>query len=461
MADHADHLTNRRGVSIDAPSHEISDFHLFSQDDNLVFSIAFYPSNRLRAGEELPWPDSLKLKVNVDLDATILRDNKQLNRVAGGRFVEPSAIHEDIVFDIKVRNGTPKIKVSGDRSFRPKKVKQGIVNKFSGTRSETFIFGPNARSNRNLIVFEVNKDALLGGDTDQTLSAWVDSILEDGDTYVDSKNKSRTVSGGPYFDSAGRALKDQDEALRLQNALHPSEHVEAGFGYPDMLIFDTRRTNQFPNGRRLEDDIITYLTKFNNTTPPESPPDNRAGVDLANNAQTDFSPVQGFLVDAEPSDFRYWNQFPYVGEAYNIANNLENEQVHRFFDVVTGAYYLTSNALDIAEMQQDVNSIDEGIVFPATAGRGVAVHRLLNSDTGDHFWTISKKEVRRLEKKGRYIYEGETFFVEDPASARLNSTTVHRLLDTDSNRYVWTADNAELTSFLKEGWTYDRVAWTV
>ena len=43
----------------------IGDFHMFSQDDNLVFSIAFYPQNRLRAGEELPWPESLKLKVNV------------------------------------------------------------------------------------------------------------------------------------------------------------------------------------------------------------------------------------------------------------------------------------------------------------------------------------------------------------------------------------------------------------
>ena len=459
MADHADHLTNRLGVSIDAPSHEIGDFHMFSQDDNLVFSIAFYPQNRLRAGEELPWPESLKLKVNVDLDSTILRDNKQLNRVAGGRFAEPSAIQEDIVFDVQVRNGKPKIKVRGDKAFSPKKVKKGIVNKFSGTRSETFIFGPNARSNRNLIVFEVEKEALLDDDADQTLSAWVDSVLEDGDTYLDAENTTRTVSGGPYFDSAGRALKDQDPLLRLQNALHPSEHVQEGFVYPDMLIFDTRRKNRFPNGRRLDDDILNYLLKFNNTTPPESPPDNRAGVDGAFNAQTNFEPVQGFLVDANPSDFRYWNQFPYVGEAYNIPNNLENEQVHRFRDVVTGTYYLTSNALDIAEKQQDVNSIDEGIVFPATARRGKAVHRLLNSDTGDHFWTISKKEVKRLEREGQHIYEGETFFVEDPASDKC--TTFHRLLDADSNRYVWTADNAELNSFLREGWTYDRVAWTV
>mgnify|MGYP004245727681 CR=1 FL=1 len=50
----ADHLTNSRGVSIDAPSHEIGDFHMFCQDDNLALSIAFYSSNHLRAGKELP-----------------------------------------------------------------------------------------------------------------------------------------------------------------------------------------------------------------------------------------------------------------------------------------------------------------------------------------------------------------------------------------------------------------------
>ena len=139
---------------------------------------------------------------------------------------------------------------------------------------------------------------------------------------------------------------------------------------------------------------------------------------------------KGFLVDANPSDFRYWNQFPYVGEAYNIPNNLENEQVHRFRDVVTGPYYLTSNALDIAEKQQDVNSIDEGIVFPATARRGKAVHRLLNSDTGDHFWTISKKEVKRLGGKA------STSMREKRSSLRIQPVTsaqrFHRLLDADS-----------------------------
>lgn len=112
MADHADHPTNRTGVSIDAPSHEIGDFHLFTKGKNLVFSIAFNPTNRLRAGEELSWPTSMKLKVNVDLDSTILYDDPLLNNVAEGRFESPENIKEDITCNIRIQDKIPAIRVT-------------------------------------------------------------------------------------------------------------------------------------------------------------------------------------------------------------------------------------------------------------------------------------------------------------------------------------------------------------
>ena len=460
MADHADHLTNRTGVSIDAPSHEIGDFHLFTKGDNLVFSVAFNPTNRLRAGEELSWPTSLKLKVNVDLDSTITYDDDLLNDVAGGRFESPETIQEDIVFNIRVKDGAPIINVTGGKGFKPKKIKRAIGDTFAGTRSETFQFGPNVRSNRNLIVFEVNKDTLLNNDSDQTLSAWTESILKDGESYIDASGQVMSVVEGPYIDSSGRALKDQAPGLRMQNSLHPSEHVAAGFAYPDMMILDTRRKTKFPNGRRLQDDVITYLTQFDFTTPPESDPDNRAGVDGANNAQTDFSPVQGILADAKPSDLRYWNQFPYVGEAYNIPNSLENEQVRRFQEKSSGHFYLTSNAKDIQKIQRSNDFIDEGIIFSAVPGRGKAVHRLVNRTDGNHFWTIDPQELKQMKRKQDYLYEGETFFVEIPEESTAQSTQVYRLFDPRDNHYVWTADKSELTTFVDAGWKNQGVAWT-
>ena len=461
MADHADHLTNGTGVSIDAPSHEIGDFHLFTKGENFVFSVAFNPTNRLRAGEELSWPTSMRLKVNVDLDSRIVYDDELLNNVAGGRFESPEKIQQDIVFNIRVKDGAPIIKVTGDKDFKPRRIKKAIGDTFAGTRSETFQFGPNVRSNRNLIVFEVNKETLLGNDSDQILSAWAESILKDGESYIDASGQLMTVKGGPYIDSTGRALKDQATGLRLQNSLHPSEHVEAGFGYPDMMILDTTKKTKFPNGRRLQDDIISYLTQFDFTTPPESEPDNRAGVDGANDAQIDFSPVQGILADAEPSDLRYWNQFPYVGEAYNIPNSLENEQVHRFQEKSSGHFYLTSNAKDIRKIRGSEDFIDEGIIFSAVAGRGKAVHRLFNRKDGSHFWTIDSKKLKQMRRKKHYLYEGETFFVEHPEDANAQSTQVFRLFDPREKQYVWTADDGELTTFIEAGWRNQGLAWTV
>ena len=39
MADHADHLTNRTGVSIDELSHKIGDFYQFTMGKNLVLAL--------------------------------------------------------------------------------------------------------------------------------------------------------------------------------------------------------------------------------------------------------------------------------------------------------------------------------------------------------------------------------------------------------------------------------------
>jgi hypothetical protein len=461
MADHADHLTNSTGVSIDAPSHEIGDFHLFSRGENLVFSIALNPTNRLRAGEDLSWPTSMKLKVSIDLDSKIVYDDELLNNVAGGRFVSPESIKEDIIFNIRVKEGAPIIKVLGDKSFKPRKIKKAIGDMFAGTRSETFQFGPNIRSNRNLIVFEVDRGKFLENDSDKILSAWSESILKEGKSYIDSSGEVMTVTGGPYKDKSGRALKDQAPGLRMQNSLHPSEHVAAGFGYPDMMILDTTKKVKFPNGRRLQDDVITYLTQFDFTTPPVSEPGNRAAVDGANDAQTNFSPVQGILADAEPSDLRYWNQFPYVGEAFNIPNSLESEQVYRFKEKSGGYFYLTSNAKDIHEIRRSDNFVDEGIIFSAAAGKGKAVHRLLNRNDGSHFWTIDPKELKQMKRKKDYTYEGETFFVEIPESATAQSTQVYRLFDPLDKHYVWTADKSELSTFVDSGWTNQGLAWTV
>ena len=464
MADHADHLTSSNGVSIDAPLHELSDYHLYEKGKNIVFSFAFNPSNKSRDGSQIPFGESQKLKVYLDFDSKIHHNNQELNNVAGGTFKNPSQINEDATILITLKDDRLLYRFQGIDGFNSRAISNGIGRTFNGTRSEVFQFGPLVRSNRNFIIFEINKKQLLAQDSDKTFVSWARSYLAKGDTYLDSNGVKR-IADQTYSDHIGRALKDQNPVeIRLQNGLHPSKHVANGFGYPDVVIYDTSKPASIPNGRALEDDIITYLQQFNNTTPPTTSPTNRDGIDFAANAQVDpeaFTTDQGFYEDVNRDDMRIWGSFPYVGEAYNIPSELRSENVYRFYDKVTGSHYYTSNAKDVENQKEKKGVIDEGIAFTSTDLRGKAAYRFVNTKDDTFFWTASSQEYAKFNTKKNYIYEGETFWVQPPGSLTPGSTEVTRLFEPDSKRYLWTANRSEITSLLNDGWVNQGLAWTV
>jgi hypothetical protein len=464
MADHADHLTSANGVSIDAPLHELSDYHLYEKGKKIVFSFAFNPTNKSRDGSQIPFGDSQKLKVYLDFDSKIHSNDQELNNVAGGAFKRPSQIREEATILFNLKDDKFVYRVKGVDGFNSQLIRSGIGRTFHGTRSEVFQFGPLVRSNRNFIIFEIDKNALLAQDSDKTFVSWARSYLTKGDTYVDSSGIER-VADQTYSDHIGRALKDQNPVeIRLQNALHPSKHVANGFGYPDVVIYDTSKPASIPNGRALEDDIITYLEQFNNTTPPTTAPTNRDGIDFAANAQVDpeaFSTDQGFYEDVNRDDMRIWGSFPYVGEAYNIPSDLRSENVYRFYDKLTGSHYYTSNAKDIEIQKGKKGVLDEGIAFTSTDLRGKAAYRFVNTKDSTYFWTASNQEYEKFNTKKNYTYEGETFWVQPPGSLTPGSTEVIRLFEPGSKRYLWTASESEITGLVGEGWVNQGLAWTV
>ena len=464
MADHADHLTSSNGVSIDAPLHELSDFHLYEKGKNIVFSFAFNPANKSRDGSQIPFGAEQKLKVYLDFDSKVNHNNEELNNVAGGAFNKPSQIREEATILFSLKDDKLKYRIQGIDGFNTDAIRKGIGRTFKGTRSEVFQFGPLVRSNRNFIIFEVDKKKLFAGDNDKTLVSWARSYLNKGDAYLDSTGVER-IADQTYSDHIGRALKDQNPVeIRLQNGLHPSKHVANGFGYPDVVIYDTSKPASIPNGRALEDDIITYLEQYNNTTPPTTSPTNRDGVDFAANAQVDpesFTTDQGFYEDVNRDDMRIWGSFPYVGEAYNIPSELTSENVYRFYDKVTGSHYYTSNAKDIQEQRSKKAVRDEGIAFTSTDLRGKAVYRFVNTKDDTYFWTASNQEYDKFNSNKNYTYEGETFWVQPPGSVTPGSVEVSRLFDPASKRYLWTADQSEISGLLGDGWVNQGLAWTV
>ena len=140
MADHADHLTSANGVSIDAPLHELSDYHLYEKGKTIVFSFAFNPTNKSRDGSQIPFGDSQKLKVYLDFDSKIHSNDQELNNVAGGAFKRPSQIREEATILFSLKEDKLVYRVKGVDGFNRQLIRSGIGRTFHGTRSEVFQF---------------------------------------------------------------------------------------------------------------------------------------------------------------------------------------------------------------------------------------------------------------------------------------------------------------------------------
>lgn len=485
MADHGDHLTNTRGLSIDAPNYEITDFFIFSRGDKLVLTAAFDPSFPV-SSPDVTWPENFDFRFNLDLDSDVqygkVIDGVDFDKVAGGYISNPKGISEDIVLSVSFKDNKPVVKASGSNRYskvaekinasiagegqksirhsqrrffaredtrdnntikKPylktiagKQVVNGIRNKeetsdransellpnsenvsiYAGVRAEQFLFGPLVRRNRPTIAIEIDKKLIFDSKGDQTLLAWTQSIINNGEKYTDSHGMKMKADGGPYIDSMGRALRSQFPVdLRMINALHPSMHVEEGFVYPDVAIYDASKKAAFPNGRDLRDDVLTYLSTLENTTPPAilngmgitDNENSNQGTLFAAEVELSLDPDSRYLGGADAGDIRTWATFPYHGLQYNIPQKkvptykeyLGSEFVHRFYDEVTGSFYYTSNRNDIAFWDSLSRAENQGIVFPAATYRGKAVHRFFNTDNGTYFWTIDPNEFDELKNK--------------------------------------------------------------
>ena len=462
MADHGDHLTNRYGLSIDAPHNEITDFFVYRKGPDLIFSSAFDPSFP-KGQNSVDWPENFRWRVNIDLDSKVSYSrDPELNAVAGGYISEPDRIDANVKLEVTFdRRNKPRLKILGDRG----RLNPADVDLFAGVRAEQFPFAPLVRRNRPTISLRVNRKALFGDDRDPTLLAWAQSIIDQGDTYRDSTDALMKADDGPYIDSAGRALRSQFPVdQRVINALHPSKHVAQGFEYPDVVIYDTSKPATIPNGRSLDDDVLTYLSGLSNTTPGPAA-DANTGVQTAVDAEINNSPVDGIPYappgGATAADTRTWNRFPYNGLPYNINNDVANsEPVHRFYDKLTGSYYYTSGAKDIRRWQERKGVVSQGEVF-SSASQGQAVYRFLNVEDRSRFWTASRDEYLNLKANNRYVYEGETFFVQAPGSLTPGAVEVHRLYSPENRRYFWGSDASEINDFLSRGYRDEGVAWTI
>lgn len=83
----------------------------------------------------------------------------------------------------------------------------------------------------------------------------------------------------------------------------------------------------------------------------------------------------------------------------------------------------------------------------------VPVHRLLNTVTGSHFYTVSEKEADEAINKG-YKYEGYAFWAPETSAV-----PVYRLYNNDTDEHYYTTDNIEAQLLSNNGYTYEGIAW--
>lgn len=245
----------------------IAGLFVFPADENLVVILTVY------RGLTGPAPyafDGLEYTIHMDLDSGVGWNNSENNARYGGTIQDPGAIEAKGELRIRLDNngrflrGYPEITGS---AFT------GLPQTSSGVFDDPFIFPRFVGTNVIGIVMSMPFAHFPAGQQDFVI--WATST-QDG------------ALGTKQIDHVGRANRSQLARLDFLNTLHPREHVRAiedkadrGFvqnslmraviqgadlNYllqirasdwaPDVMIFTTSRPAGFPNGRRLEDDIV-------------------------------------------------------------------------------------------------------------------------------------------------------------------------------------------------------------
>ena len=146
------------------------------------------------------------------------------------------------------------------------------VQVFAGLRDDPFIRGPQKGKNIAAMAVELPLSLFTHG-RQKVLTAWSSSNIEQAP--CDTTTTSCPFAATAMEDVAGRSFGSMFAPERdIINTLHPSQHVAATAGLgglpqlygrpvpPDVMIFDTTKPQNFPNGRELNDDIIDLIAPY-------------------------------------------------------------------------------------------------------------------------------------------------------------------------------------------------------
>jgi hypothetical protein len=260
-SDHADPMDLRD------PEANITGLFLFPRGDQMV--LVFNVRRSLRK----PKPYNLEpyeYVINMDLTTPVTLDNEADRIRYGGTVVTPEKIHADAAITVHLNNDAT-LKSIAYRGLK----NTDRVRTFAGVRDDPFIFPRFFKKNVISMVLSIPISAFPDGQ--QNFILW-----------------GTTSKDGKQIDHVGRSIRTQLPRFEALNTLPPSEHVKevmqlmekwddiskflksfrewwvralADFlettllirpydRMADVMIYSNRFPPGFPNGRRLEDDVV-------------------------------------------------------------------------------------------------------------------------------------------------------------------------------------------------------------
>ncbi|MGT2961258.1 N-acetylmuramoyl-L-alanine amidase [Streptococcus caballi] len=125
--------------------------------------------------------------------------------------------------------------------------------------------------------------------------------------------------------------------------------------------------------------------------------------------------------------------------------------MYRLYNPNSGEHFYTSNGYEKVSLVK-LGWRDENVAWYAPT-KGEEVYRLYNPNAGDHHYTVNKGEMTNLSNLG-WRYEGIAWY-------SAGTIAMYRLYNPNakSGSHHYTASKSEVVSLTKLGWRYEDVAW--
>lgn len=115
---------------------------------------------------------------------------------------------------------------------------------------------------------------------------------------------------------------------------------------------------------------------------------------------------------------------------------------------------------ELMSLESDIDNESEFVIVDKkddnqeiTQRDGVAMYRLYNPNSGEHFYTEDKDEKNALVTMG-WIFEGIGWYA--PTTSQ---TPVYRLYNPNAGDHHYTSDEAEKNGLEALGWTFEKIGW--